>query len=105
MQRLGGEGAGQRERYAFERGSQERSRMMLTKQQLMQAQGRAREYLSRAGIVLTAAENSNIEVADFGLGELEATGLEVVVYINTERVCVKELVLFPRQTCPEHRHP
>ena len=27
------------------------------------------------------------------------------MYVNTERVCAKELVLFPRQTCPEHRHP
>jgi len=44
-------------------------------------------------------------VADFGLGELEVTGLELVVYVNTERVCAKELVLFPGQTCPEHRHP
>jgi D-lyxose ketol-isomerase len=78
---------------------------MLTQQQLLDAQTRAREYLERAGIVLTAAESENIEVADFGLGELETAGLELVVYVNTERVCAKELVLFPRQTCPEHRHP
>jgi D-lyxose ketol-isomerase len=78
---------------------------MLTQQQLLKAQERAREYLERAGIVLTPAERENIEVADFGLGELETTGLELVVYVNTERVCAKELVLFPRQTCPEHRHP
>jgi len=78
---------------------------MLTREQLLDAQARAREYLNRAGIVLTAEESNNIEVADFGLGELETTGLELVVYINTERVCSKELVLFPRQTCPEHRHP
>ena len=25
--------------------------------------------------------------------------------MNTERVCAKELVLFPGQACPEHRHP
>ena len=78
---------------------------MLTREQLLDAQARAREYFNRAGIVLTAEESNNIEVADFGLGELETTGLELVVYINTERVCAKELVLFPRQTCPEHRHP
>ena len=24
--------------------------------------------------------------------------------MNTERCCAKEMVLFPRQTCPEHRH-
>jgi D-lyxose ketol-isomerase len=50
-------------------------------------------------------EQDAIEVADFGLSELEQTGLEVVVYVNTERVCAKEIVMFPGQTCPEHRHP
>jgi len=36
---------------------------------------------------------------------LEKSGIQVVVYINTDRYCAKELVMFPRQTCPEHRHP
>ena len=36
---------------------------------------------------------------------LAQTGLELVVYVNNDRYCAKELVLFPRQTCPEHRHP
>src|SRR5260370_337560 len=78
---------------------------MLTREQLTQARARAREYLDRAGMVLTPEESEKIEVADFGLNELEVTGLELVVYVNTERVCAKELVLFPGQTCPEHRHP
>jgi len=55
--------------------------------------------------VLTPEEADHIEVADFGLGELETIGLELVVYVNTERVRAKELVLFPRQICPELRHP
>jgi len=58
----------------------------------------------KAGIVLTPAEKESIEVADFGLGDLERTGLQIVVYINTQRVCAKELALLPGQTCPEHRH-
>ncbi len=78
---------------------------MLTRQQLLEAQARARAALQRAGIVLTPQESEQIEVADFGLGQLETTGLQLVVYVNTGRVCAKELVLFPRQTCPEHRHP
>lgn len=78
---------------------------MLTPQHLADARIRARDFLNRAGIALTQAESENFEVADFGLGELETTGLELVVYVNTTRVCAKELVLFPRQTCPEHRHP
>ncbi len=78
---------------------------MLTKEQCKQAQARTVEMLSQAGIVLTPDEEENIEVADLGLGELEQTGLQLVVYVNTDRYCAKELVLFPRQTCPEHRHP
>src|SRR5919112_6729316 len=78
---------------------------MLTPEQLEAARARARAYLKRAGIVLTPEEAASIEIADMGLGELEQTGLELVIYINTERCCAKELVLFPRQTCPEHRHP
>jgi D-lyxose ketol-isomerase len=61
--------------------------------------------LAEAGIVLTPMERDAIEVADFGLGDLDRYGLQIVVYVNTERVCAKELVLFPGQTCPEHRHP
>jgi len=78
---------------------------MITSAELESAQGRAREFLARTGVVLRPDEAENIEVADFGLGELETTGLELVTYVNTERVCAKELVLFPGQTCPEHRHP
>jgi D-lyxose ketol-isomerase len=78
---------------------------MITREQVQEARARARDYLERAGIVLTPEESANIEVADMGLNELEQTGLQLVVYVNTERVCAKELVLFPRQTCPEHRHP
>ena len=44
-------------------------------------------------------------VADFGLGELSTTGLQILTYVNTERVCAKELVMIPGQTCPEHWHP
>jgi D-lyxose ketol-isomerase len=65
----------------------------------------AAAQLEACGIVLTPAERAAIEVTDFGLGRLEQAGLQVVVYVNTERVCAKELVLFAGQACPEHRHP
>jgi D-lyxose ketol-isomerase len=70
-----------------------------------EARERAAAELERAGIVLAPEEREGIEVADFGLGRLDEIGLQLVVYVNTERVCAKELVLFPRQLCPEHRHP
>ncbi len=78
---------------------------MIKRSELKKAQRRAAEMLELSGIVLTPQERDSIEVADLGLGELEKTGLEIVTYINTDRYCAKELVLFPRQTCPEHRHP
>jgi len=77
---------------------------MLTTAQIDEAQAYAAKALADAGIAITTHERSNIEVSDFGLGHLEKTGLQLIVYINTERVCAKELVLSPGQTCPEHRH-
>lgn len=78
---------------------------MLQRAEARRAQARAAKMLAAADIVLTRKEQSNIEVVDLNLGELDRTGVEIVVYVNTERYCGKELVLFPRQTCPEHRHP
>ena len=78
---------------------------MLTPEELNAARDRAAAVLAESGIVLTPDERASIEVADFGLSRLDEIGLQIVVYVNTERVCAKELVLFPRQTCPEHRHP
>lgn len=77
----------------------------MTRKEYNAAAARAADALDAAGIALTAAERAGIEVADFGLDDLESQGLEIVVYVNTDRVCAKELVMFPRQTCPEHRHP
>ena len=70
-----------------------------------EARERAAAMLDEAGIVLTPQEREHIEITDFGLGRLDEIGLQIVVYVNTDRVCAKELVLFPHQHCPEHRHP
>lgn len=78
---------------------------MLNQETIQHARERAMTFLDRAGIVLRPEEKDAIEVADMGLGRLEEIGLELVVYVNTDRVCAKELVLFPGQICPEHRHP
>lgn len=67
--------------------------------------GLAAALMGMAGIALRPGEIENMEVTDLGLGDQEHYGLQVVVYINTGRVCAKELVLLPHQICPEHRHP
>jgi D-lyxose ketol-isomerase len=56
---------------------------VLTPEQIQDARRRAALMLEEAGFVLTDLERDSIEVADFGLSELEQTGLEVVVYVNT----------------------
>jgi D-lyxose ketol-isomerase len=78
---------------------------MIKRSEVKAAQARAAELLTQVGIQLTLEESENIEIAEFGLDELSRTGLELVVYVNTDRYCAKELVLFPGQTCPEHLHP
>ena len=78
---------------------------MITREEQRAAQDYAAAELAACGIVLTDVERDAIEVADFGLSRLREEGLMVLVYVNTDRYCAKELVLYPGQTCPEHRHP
>lgn len=78
---------------------------MVTKEQYEDIKRRVLDYLERANIVVTNKEKANIEIADFGLDRIYEIGLQLIEYVNTERVCAKELVLLPGQTCPEHLHP
>jgi D-lyxose ketol-isomerase len=78
---------------------------MMTAPELKRRQRQAAAMLKQAGLVVTQREAATIEAADCGLGDFERIGLGVLVYVNTERCCAKELALWPRQTFPEHRHP
>jgi D-lyxose ketol-isomerase len=78
---------------------------MITQAEAVRIRGEAMEFLGKAGIVITPAESGSIETADFGLNDFYNTGLGVLVYVNTDRCCAKEIVMWPGQTCPEHRHP
>jgi len=78
---------------------------MLMKQQQQQARRQAGEMIGRAGIHVTDQEAEGIEVVDFGLSRLEKEGVQVLTLVQTERISVKVLALFPNQTEPEHWHP
>ncbi|MBN1445188.1 MAG: D-lyxose/D-mannose family sugar isomerase [Candidatus Omnitrophica bacterium] len=78
---------------------------MITKEKCEELKKKSLEILKKAGIVITDKEYKEMEIADFGLGMPEIIGLEIVVYENNDRYCAKELIMFPRQVCPEHRHP
>jgi len=73
--------------------------------QVKRVRARTLSVLKKAKIAVTKEEANTVEVADFGLNDIRNMGLELITYQNNERYCAKELVLFPRQTCPEHRHP
>lgn len=62
------------------------------------------EYFQKANIILTEKEKQSIEVIDFNKGMVKEFGLQLLVYVNTDRVCAKEMVLLPGQTCAEHWH-
>jgi len=78
---------------------------MITREQQLAAQKKAAAMIRQAGITLSAREADSIEVADFGLSDLDRQGVQVLTLVQTERISVKVLVLFPNQTEPEHWHP
>lgn len=78
---------------------------MLTKDVYESCKTRAMEYFVKAGIAITEKEKEAFQVAEYNLGCIDTIGLELIEYVNTDRCCAKELILFPGQTCPEHRHP
>lgn len=77
----------------------------MTLNEVQRAREKAHRLLQKAKIVITEREKENEEVSDFGLNDFEHFGFAIVIYENNDRYCAKELILLPRQTCPEHRHP
>ena len=59
----------------------------------------------KSGLYFKPSEFENMEVTDFSLGDCYNIGIGDIIYINSERVCAKELALMPYQICPQNRHP
>jgi D-lyxose ketol-isomerase len=78
---------------------------MISRKQQQTARQRAAEMIRGAGVPINAGEADGIEVVDFGLGRLDTEGVQVLTLVQTERISVKVLALFPDQTEPEHWHP
>lgn len=79
--------------------------MAISREVYNQAKKRALECFEKAHIVLSDREKEELEVADFGLNRLAEFGVQLVIYVNTERCSAKEVMLTPGQICPEHYHP
>lgn len=78
---------------------------MISTEKQLDLKKQALEMLKKASIAITEEEYKNMEVVELGLGIPEIIGLQIIVYENNDRYCAKELIMLPRQTCPEHRHP
>jgi len=78
---------------------------MITTHEMESARGRAAGMIAAAGIPVRAEELALIEVADFGMGNLEVEGAQILTLYQSQRFGVKLIVMFPGQTLPEHWHP
>ena len=78
---------------------------MITRKECESARRQAADLMRNAGMRISAQEEKSIEVVDFGLSRLEQEGVQVLTLVQTERISVKVLALFPFQTEPEHWHP
>ncbi len=78
---------------------------MISRKQYESARKRAVDLFARSGITVRPDELDRIEVLDFGLGEIERTGLQVLPRLGTGAIAVRLVALLPGQTCPQHRHP
>lgn len=77
----------------------------MTEEFITEKQHLAAKTMRDAGIAVTAAEENNIEICDYDLGRYDEIGTAILIYVNTERCCGKEMVLEEGQLCPEHYHP
>ena len=76
----------------------------MEQKEILGAQEEAAEMLRQSGIKITSEEETQIVVTDFDLGNLNKQGAQILEWLNTKRVCVRMIVLFPFQTLPEHYH-
>ncbi|TVQ21930.1 MAG: D-lyxose/D-mannose family sugar isomerase [Spirochaetaceae bacterium] len=77
----------------------------MTEAEQRRAQAAAVDLILAAGLILRDDERGRVEVADFGLGSLEAEGAQILTLVQTERLAVKLIALTPWQALPEHWHP
>lgn len=69
------------------------------------AKKNALKLYKKAKIALSEKEMNHLEFCDYGLGDFDTIGTIILIYVNTKRVCAKEMALTPNQICPEHIHP
>jgi D-lyxose ketol-isomerase len=78
---------------------------VITREEYDRARGAARQLILKSGIAVRDEELAKLDVVDFGLGEIDKSGLQVMPIAETPALGVRLVALLPGQTCPQHRHP
>ena len=78
---------------------------MITNTEYRNAQNAGAELIRKTGIAVSDDELARIEVADFGLAQLETFGAQILTLVNTDKVSAKLIAMRPYQAMPEHWHP
>ena len=74
-------------------------------QQLSTVREQAQDLIRKSGFVLSAEEQAELSINDFGLGDFAAEGFAFVDILRSERLRITVFVLLPRQSLPQHKHP
>jgi D-lyxose ketol-isomerase len=78
---------------------------MITRADYQKAQRVGAELIQKTGIAIHPGEMARIDVADFGLSDLETFGAQILTLVNTDNIAAKLIAMHPFQTMPEHWHP
>ena len=71
----------------------------MTREFYEEVRAKALPYYEKAHIALTDKEKEGLEIVDFGMQDnFYNLGICIITYVNNERYCGKEMMLFPHQT-------
>jgi len=77
----------------------------MSKNNLDQLKTEYLDLLQKAGFHVTNTELSNLEINDFGLGNIRKEGFGFIDILRSKRIRITLLLLLPNQSLPQHMHP
>jgi len=78
---------------------------MITRGDYLKSQRVGADLIRKTGIIIHPTEMRRIEVADFGLSQLQVFGAQILTLVDTDKIAAKLIAMHPYQIMPEHWHP
>ena len=79
-------------------------RSVITSEERQRIFRKAVRLLKQTDLTIRPDEIEAMEITDFGLGEIEIYGGQIVNLVDTDQIAAKLIVMLPSQTLPEHKH-